>query len=365
MEKNKKIIDDRIFFLDLLKAISIATVVLFHASSNLSVATKYQLDILQSPLRFCVPVLLTISFFLLSFNIENNLQNNLFLYFKRRLFRLLIPILFWFCLANLINLFLNTIDKQEIDLKSILLLNIQGQIFWGAYFLLILLQFSPIVFVNKRYLHLFKNILVAFFLQSAIFVLCFLIFFRQLGREVIVILCSLSRPVFFYWFIYLFLGDFFQKNWTFLLETSQRFSNKIKIFLIILTSFLMISENTYFHHSIRENCFFDNFEYLKFSCIASVFVAFCCCASISEDTIPLLARRVVHLLSKYSLGIFCINGILSKFLLPKVIPHLTSTPIVDLDTALVVKIVVWPLLLIISLSLSLVLEKIGLRKCVC
>lgn len=127
----------------------------------------------------------------------------------------------------------------------------------------------------------------------------------------------------------------------------------------------MIAENTYLHYSIHENCFFDNFEYLKISCIISVFVAFFCCASISEDTIPPLARTVVHVLSKYSLGIFCINGILSKFLLPQVIPHLTSTPIVDLDTALVVKIVVWPLLLIISLSSSLLLEKIGLRKCVC
>lgn len=349
----------------MLKAISIATVVFFHASSNLSASTKSQLDILQSPLRFCVPVLLTISFFLLSLSVEKNLQNNLSLYFKKRLFRLLTPILFWFCFANLINLFLNTVDRQEINFKSILLLNLQGQIFWGAYFLLILLQFSPIVLIKKRYLHPLKNILLAGFLQSAIFVLCFLIFSRQLDREMIVILCSLSRPALFYWFIYLSLGDFFQKNWTFLLKTSQRTSNKLKLFLIILISFLMIVENTYFHDSIHENCFFDNFEYLKFSCIASVFVAFFCCASISEDSIPSFVRRVVHVLSKYSLGIFCINGILSKFLLPQVIPHLTSTPIVDLDTALVVKIVVWPLLLIISLSLSLVLEKIGLRKCVC
>lgn len=203
MEKNKKIINNRIFFLDLLKAISIATVVFFHSSSNLSAATKYQLDILQSPLRFCVPVLLTISFFLLSLSVENNAGNNLLFFFEKRFFRLLIPILFWFCLANLINLYLNTVDRQKIDFKSLLLLNIQGQILWGAYFLLILLQFSPIVFVHKRYLHPLKNILVSFFLQLAIFILCFVIFCGQSDGEMIGILCSLSRPVLFYWFIYL------------------------------------------------------------------------------------------------------------------------------------------------------------------
>jgi len=58
--------------------------------------------------------------------------------------------------------------------------------------------------------------------------------------------------------------NFFHKNWSLLLELSQRLSIKLKSFLIALTSLFMLMENAFFHYYIHENCFFDNFEYLRY-----------------------------------------------------------------------------------------------------
>ena len=58
---------DRLFFLEFLKAISIVSVVSFHAffvPSSTFIASAGTLETLFAPLRFCVPVFLTISLFL-------------------------------------------------------------------------------------------------------------------------------------------------------------------------------------------------------------------------------------------------------------------------------------------------------------
>jgi peptidoglycan/LPS O-acetylase OafA/YrhL len=120
---------DRIFFLDVLKAISIIAVVLFHASSNLSESTKYQLDILLSPFRFCVPVLLTISLVLLNRSLEINYEDSNWLIFRKRFVRLLLPLSFWFSVASILTLSLNVTSDKDLHLKDVVFLNLQGQVF--------------------------------------------------------------------------------------------------------------------------------------------------------------------------------------------------------------------------------------------
>jgi surface polysaccharide O-acyltransferase-like enzyme len=58
---------DRLFFLDLLKAVAIISVVSFHSifvPFSTYKDSALALEVIFSPLRFCVPIFLTISFFL-------------------------------------------------------------------------------------------------------------------------------------------------------------------------------------------------------------------------------------------------------------------------------------------------------------
>ncbi|BAY93094.1 MULTISPECIES: acyltransferase family protein [unclassified Tolypothrix] len=93
---------NRLFSLDLLKAMSIIAVVSFH--SILVPRTTYAdnglaIDILFSPLRFCVPVFLTISFLLMEKRLVKQTSSTWDAIYKR-LNRLLIPTLFWFTIAG-------------------------------------------------------------------------------------------------------------------------------------------------------------------------------------------------------------------------------------------------------------------------
>ena len=63
----------RLFPIDVLKAVSIVAVVSFHSIfvyTSTYTSVSYPLDILFAPLKFCVPLLLTISFFLLKRGLE-------------------------------------------------------------------------------------------------------------------------------------------------------------------------------------------------------------------------------------------------------------------------------------------------------
>ena len=88
---------NRIFPLDFLKALSIIAVVSFHGifiPESTYENSKYWVDVIFSPLRFCVPVLFTISFFLLRRSLDSGSVDSTLQLAKRRLARLLIPTLF-------------------------------------------------------------------------------------------------------------------------------------------------------------------------------------------------------------------------------------------------------------------------------
>lgn len=132
---------DRLFFLEFLKAISIVSVVSFHAifvpGSTFNTGDGI-LETLFAPLRFCVPVFLTISIFLFEKQIVNSptepsLQSRKAL-FKKRLNRLGTPLLFWFAIATALKIF-NGNSTLEIITQIF-----QGEIFTGAYYFLVVLQ---------------------------------------------------------------------------------------------------------------------------------------------------------------------------------------------------------------------------------
>lgn len=344
----------RLFPIDVLKALSITAVVSFHSiflfpSTYAPVA--YQLEILFAPLRFCVPVLLTISFFLLKRNLENSSQT-VYQILKKRLVRLLIPTVFWFGIAVVINelLWYRTKDQIFIYIR-------QGTIFPGAYYLLVLFQLFPIFILLHPWFNHRRNLLLTFLFQAIAFLLIYTALVGSLGNLLPLVLRDIHRSIFIYWFVYTAIGAYFYKNWSAIVKLSQRIPIRFKILFLFLLSLMMITECSSLYFLSGKQI--EPFEYVMFSCIISVVVFFLCFASVEENQISLPIKKAIKLLSTYSLGIFCINGIIDITLIPIIDPILKEANL-NLPKMLAMKLVGWIILLVVSLWLSRRIDKLGL-----
>jgi hypothetical protein len=356
-DANQKI--DRLFSIDLLKAISIIAVVSYHSvfvpESTYPSAFRL-MDILFAPFRFCVPVFLTISFLLLKRSLEKKAQAPLYTSFKKRLTRLLIPTLFWGSIAVSLRL----LGKANTE-ESLIVLILQGKIFPGYYYLLVTLQFLPVFIVLNRQLVQVKNFFIILVLQLVALSIVYASNLGMLPTDILIFLRSASRPFFVYWFVYMSLGAYFYNNWSKLVRISNQISVLVKIILLLSTSLIMIAEYNYLLTITKGEVV--PFEYAMFSCILSAIVMFVCFSSIEENQIPSPIRTTVKLLAKYSLGIFCINGILSLIFL-----QLCSRLFVGMNFTfpqiLAIKLISCFFLLTVSLGLSILCERIRLRNCV-
>jgi hypothetical protein len=359
-DSNIKVVDTnkRIFPLDVLKAVSIIAVVSYHSifvSRASYQANIFSLEILFSSFRFCVPVLFTISFILLSRELEKSHGLLLWKLLQTRFQRLAVPTLFWFFLTFLLHL----LNKGSIsDLFPRLL---KGTVFQGSYFLIALLEMTPIfillgkkIFDSKLLVYvLFGQIIFFIFIQNA---LSF-----DGNSEVIKTLRLIDRPFFGYWFSYMFLGAFAWKNWAKIISFSGNISIRNKFLLCIFGYAAIIFEKYYFSNGAFGNT--PPFDYAMISCLLSVFILFTCCVSIREDQVPGFLRILILVFSKYSLGIFCINGILSEVLL-SVGNHFFKDYMFNFTEILIIKLIGWPILLFSSLAISILLDRSGLRAVV-
>ncbi|MEH2253314.1 acyltransferase [Nostoc sp.] len=308
-DANQKI--DRLFSIDLLKAISITAVVSYHSvfvPESTYASASYLMDILFAPLRFCVPVFFTISFLLLERSLEKSSNASFYPLLKKRFTRLLIPTLFWGGLAVALRL-LGKANQTE----SIIILVLRGKIFPGYYYLLVMLQFLPVFIILNHQMGKLKNFFIILIFQLIVLTLIYISNLEVFGTDIIKFLRSIGRPFFAYWFLYMSLGACFYKNWFKLLKVSNYIPVIFKIFLLLSTSLVMIAEYNYLQTVTHRQVI--PFEYAMFSCILSAIVMFICFSSIQENQIYLPLRIIIKLLSKYSLGIFCINGILSLLFL--------------------------------------------------
>lgn len=352
---NRKI--DRLFSLDLLKAISITAVVSFH--SNLVPREAYidnalPLDILFSPLKFCVPVFLTIYFLLFEKGLLQQ-TNSIWFVIKKRLMRLLTPTIFWFSITGLLKLS----DKKT--LLEIIGSSLNGTIFSGAYYLVILFQLIPVFIVLRVGFRQPRNIIVTILVQCLIFVGIYATPSLPYHDQILEVLRTIHRPLFIYWIVYIALGVLFWNNWSSLVQVSTKISIRIKIVLLISYSLIQMSE--FYLSFLRFEGEIPPFDYIMFSCILSVFVMLLCFASIQENQLPLWLIKLISTLSKYSLGIFCINGILAR-LLAKLGIYFFSAATFSLSEVLIIKLISWVFLLFISLLLSISLDRIGLKAVV-
>ena len=343
----------RLFPIDVLKALSITAVVSFHSiflfpSTYAPVA--YQLEILFAPLRFCVPVLLTISFFLLKRNLENSSQT-VYQILKKRLVRLLIPTVFWFGIAVVINELLWYRTKEQIFIYIR-----QGTIFPGAYYLLVLFQLFPIFILLHPWFNHRRNLLLTFLFQAIAFLLIYTALVGSLSNLFPLVLRDIHRSLFIYWFVYTAIGAYLYKNWSAIVKLSQRIPISFKILLLFLLSLVMVNECRSLYLLTGKQI--EPFEYVMFSCIISVLAFFLCFASVEESQISVPVKKAIKLLSTYSLGIFCINGIIDITLIPIIDPILKEANL-NLPKMLAMKLLGWIILLALSLWLSRRIDKLG------
>lgn len=350
---------ERLFPLDLLKAISITAVVSYHSifvPRSTYTDSILPINMLFATLRFCVPVLFTISFLLFERGLTKHYAKTTWPLMKKRLVRLIIPTVFWFGLAAGLKLLKGNALPEVISAV------LNGTIFQGAYYLLVMLQFVPVFVWLRHWFSNLKNVLVTILLQGLFFLLLYTMLSTPFETQGLAILRTIGRPLVGYWFVYMALGSYLWKNWSLLVQISTCIPINIKVIMLCLSCLLLVSEEQWLF--LLSSGKIPPFDYAMFSCILSVFIVFLCFASIKENQLPLSVKRLVLLLSKYSLGIFCINGIMSEVFL-SFGSHLFNGATFGLLEVLAIKLIGWALLLTFSLKLSILLDRVGLETVVC
>lgn len=346
---------ERLFFLDVLKAICIMIVVFYH-STLVPISTYessfYAIDTLFSPLRFCVPILFTISFVLSEKSLSKQTTQQLF---RKRCGRLLVPIVFWFGIAGFLKL-LNHNSPLEV-----LLMMLQGEIFNGAYYLLVLLQLTVLLAWLHPWLKNPKNIATMIAAQILILIVvnCFIIY--SPSGSIVTLLRIFHRPLIIYWFGYIALGIMIYRNLSGFVQYSRQLSCYWKLFLSIaaLTSIGL----EYANLQNLTNLSVPPFEYVLITSFVSVPILFLGVATINEEKVSVPIKKSIQALSRYSLGIFCINGIFSQafFALGS---RWFPTKIFSFPEILTIRLVGWIVLLFLSLGLSFLLSRLGFKSVV-
>lgn len=351
-------LENRLFFLDFLKAVSIVAVVSFH-STLLPVSTyatsAFMLDILFAPFRFCVPTLLLVSFFLLERSMHGS-QRSKRAMIKRRLSRLAAPTIFWFSIATSMDL------AKGNPLGETLYRVLIGEAFTGAYYLLVVFQLIPLAIGFRKQLpHQARMIAFVVCLQMALFLIVYsLPLTNQDG--LLLVIRSLGRVPFIYWFAYTAIGAWIYQKTEAFSELSTYLSSVVKGLLLVGLAGLFMVEYTglitVFHHDVPP------FEYVMMSCLASGPILFLCSINIRQSDLPRWFQLAILTLSKYSLGIFCINGILSRGFL-SIGANQLSNYTFTFSEILMIKLVSWMGLLLLSWAGSVALSRIGLKSVVC
>ncbi len=349
---------DRLFFLDFIKAISIVAVVSFHGifvPSSSFRASAGTLETWFAPLRFSVPVFLTISLFLFERTIAKSSAEPKSL-FKNRFNRLGIPILFWCSIAAGFKL-INGSSIIEIIVSIF-----QGEIFTGAYYFLVVLQLLWNFVLLRDWLIKEKNIITTIIAQGVALLFVYATIGGIFVNPVLMIIKFLERPFIIYWFVYMAFGLYINQNFDLIERISRSLTKTHKTLILCFSAATMIAEYRVLTVLLGDTL--RPFDYATFSCILSVPTIFICFASVNEKSLPSSIVKITKLLSRYSLGIFCINGILAQIFL-SIGTRLFSQTNFNLIEILAIKILGWIGLLLLSLLLSIMLKRLGLKKVVC
>ena len=346
---------ERLFAIDLLKALSLVAVVSFHGlffPESSYQQSGYWLDVIFAPLRFCVPVLFTISFFLLRQSLEKQSSSKGSAVLRQRLQRLAVPAIFWFSGASLI---------RYLGDAPVLLPLLQGRIFPGAYYLIAMVLLLPLFCWTGLRPSPTPWLWCCAGLHCFFLTLVYRLIHGPGSSPLLPALQQLGRSIPFYWLIYMPLGALLYQHYAQVRRLSKRLSISTKGGIILLTSGLMVWEYSHLRNGLGAQP--KPFEYAIFSAIGSVLALFLSLASVEASHLPGWAVAAVQALSRYSLGIFCLNGLISLPLLQWGTAVLADQQL-PWYLALAAKLAGSLLLLGVSLELSKLLERVGLKPCV-
>ena len=206
-----------------------------------------------------------------------------------------------------------------------------------------------------------RTFLIVLIAQCLVFWVVYLSIIHLPTSDFIQGLKLIARPLPAYWFVYMATGAFFYEHYSLLLRLSKNIPIWLKISTIVSTATLIFFEYGYLRQIMDEQP--KPFEYSMFSCLLSVFALFLCCVSVEPKNFPRWFVSIIKVISRYSLGIFCINGILSLVFL-QVGTLIFQEIQLSLVSTILLRILGGALLIILSLWLSQLLEKVGLKTCV-
>jgi surface polysaccharide O-acyltransferase-like enzyme len=270
-------------WVDVAKAASIFGVVCIHSS-----IAEQETSLLlggSSYFRFCVPVFIVISFFLSENHWQKKEGNpSKKEYLTNRLPRLLFPYIVWSILYALGQFYLGITPKINFGLTFA----------WqGQYFFVILIQLT-ILYPWLRMIRVTK--LGLLFLALVTMIVLYLPS-NYLGLNIPFVFSG--EAPFFYWLFYVFLGIFMARNKNTIDDGLQLIPPSLATLLVVALPFLIIIEGFFAHAP---------YPYLRISVLLTSSILIILFTRIRTYSKPF--EWVIRVLSKYSLGIFCMNPII-------------------------------------------------------
>lgn len=277
----------RHYWVDIAKSISIFGVVFIHSGGG---------DI-SFYFRFCVPIFISISFFLTK-STENKGGDAKFVltdFYKKRLPRLMYPYLFWSLLYAVGQYYLGI--KDSVDFSPIF--GWQGQ-----YFFVILIQLT-LLYPLARLIKIRLNFLICIGIATLLLFIPFSYLNLDSPGPI-----SGQAP-FYYWLFYMFLGmqAAASPSEKFFGDFSKINQRARLVIFFALPIFIYLENKILLFFNI------EAYPYLRISVlmVSALMFEIGRTFQFSLQT-PKLFKSIVSLLSKWSLGIFCLNPIIIQSL---------------------------------------------------
>lgn len=329
----------RLYNIDLLKAFSIFGVVYIHGSF---LASSEHNHLNSSYFRFCVPIFIIISFYLAESYRSHDVKAFSFItHILPRLKKLFIPFFMWSCMYILL------LITFPISPVKIITKHFAGYGWAGQYFFLLMIQATAAYYLIIKLRITFKALTV-----SCLFLFTCYLYLINLHFNDHPLIKAFDMRHIIYWIFYIVLGIWAARSTP---GTGVRLAQVILLSLLLLIPGLLVIENNIMH-SIGE----DNQDpYLRIGVLIISTLLFLLTLTLKLHSLPLL-KIIVSTISKYSMGIFCLNPLVI-ITLDKITHCLRPPTIMAYNTffTLIGPFSITTFIIGVCIGLSFCIEKIG------
>jgi len=325
---------------DILKVIAIYGVVFIHGAKLLA-PNEYIETLMTQLFRYCVPVFII----LWAYFFERSLLSGkvLYEYSKSRFISLFIPYLFW----SIVYFFI-VVDFNEFAWRDMITGYWSGYGWPGQYFFIILFQLI-LLFPLFRWI-ISQRKWVIYAVLSISFVLYLISGYYLRSYDLVL---KIGDRFFIYWVPYVILGTLAARYEIFKKIHIKTWFSFLLVLMIPLEfyilNFLKVSHSAYVTPMV-----------LIASSALTISVMF---NSYKYEKLPDSLSKIIKIISANTLGIFCVNPLMSWFL-EKVIQKTYLLQFSSAFSSVFLPILSGLLVLVVSLVFVLVLKRIGFRKIV-